>query len=69
VSRDRDTAAVCACRVPLGEIAQQVGATVEHVTDRATHAGYVIRDDWAGRPAPAVVDATALVLWMKARPQ
>jgi hypothetical protein len=62
------TAAACRCRIPLTEVAEQVGATVEHISERAQRAGYAVLPDWAGRQALSVPDAAALVLWLRSRP-
>jgi hypothetical protein len=62
----RDRAAACDCRVTLAEMAQQLGVTTDHLSDRAAHAGYVVRADWAGRPSVTVADAAVLALSMRA---
>jgi hypothetical protein len=73
VSRERDAGASCACRVPLAEIAEQVGGTVEFVAAQAERLSHVVAPDWASRPALAVADAASLVVWIRAaqgaRPQ
>jgi hypothetical protein len=64
VTRARE--AVCRCSVPLGDVAQQLGITVEHARDRAAHLGLVVVRDWADREALSVSDAGSVVLSVRA---
>jgi hypothetical protein len=66
VSRDQRTSAGCSCRITVADMAQQLGATTDHVRDRAAHAGLVVGPDWCSRPSLAVDDASMLALSMRA---